>query len=98
MQLERSLCELQEELARVQSSSHTKLDEANALVDGIEEKSSTVNKKLLDAEAKLVEVNQKNEELDMKLREMEVRESLLQKEHLSVATEYGPCSNFYKYF
>jgi septal ring factor EnvC (AmiA/AmiB activator) len=86
---------MQEELAEVQSSSHTKLDKANALVNGIEEKSSTVNKKLHDAEARLAEVNQKNAELDMKLRELEVRESLLQKERLSVATEYGPYSNFF---
>lgn len=85
--LERALRAMQEELAEVKSSSHTKLDKANELVIGIEEKTSTVNKKLHDAEARLAEVNRKNTELDMKLRELEVRESLLQKERLSVATD-----------
>ncbi|KAK7309987.1 hypothetical protein RJT34_07164 [Clitoria ternatea] len=85
--LESALRAMQEEHAQVKSSSHTKLAKANALVDGIEEKSSVVNKKLLDAEAKLAEVNRTNAELDMKLREVEVRESLLQKERLSLATD-----------
>ncbi|XP_058773202.1 protein CROWDED NUCLEI 2-like [Vicia villosa] len=78
--LERDLRAMQKELAQVKSSSHTTLDEANASVDGLEEKSSTVNKKLYDAEARLAEVNRTNAELDMKLREVEVREILLQKE------------------
>ncbi|XP_020203329.1 protein CROWDED NUCLEI 3 isoform X2 [Cajanus cajan] len=85
--LERALRAMQEEHAHVQSSSHTKLAEANALVNGIEEKSSVVDKKLLDAESKLAEINRKNAELDMKLREVEVRESLLQQERLSLATD-----------
>ncbi|RDY01416.1 Protein CROWDED NUCLEI 1, partial [Mucuna pruriens] len=85
--LERALRGMQDEHVQVQSSSHTKLAEANALVDGIEEKSSVVDKKLLDAEAKLAEINRKNAELDMKLREVEVRESLLRKERLSVSTD-----------
>ncbi|KAK7275160.1 hypothetical protein RIF29_16269 [Crotalaria pallida] len=85
--LERVLHAMQEERAQVLSSSQTKLAEADALVDGIEEKSSMVNNKLHDAEAKLAEVNRKSAELDMKLRELEVRESLLQKERLSVATD-----------
>ncbi|KAL1357381.1 hypothetical protein AAHE18_05G251300 [Arachis hypogaea] len=85
--LERALRAMQQEHALVHSSSKTKLSEANALVDGIEEKSSLVNKKLHDAESKLAEVNSKSAELDMKLRELEVRESLLCKEQLSVATD-----------
>ncbi|XP_020979882.1 protein CROWDED NUCLEI 3 isoform X2 [Arachis ipaensis] len=85
--LERALRAMQQEHALVHSSSKTKLSEANALVDGIEEKSSLVNKKLHDAEYKLAEVNRKSAELDMKLRELEVRESLLCKEQLSVATD-----------
>lgn len=85
--LERALRAMQDEHAQLQSSSHTKLAEANSLVDGIEEKSSVVDKKLLDAEAKLAEMNRKSTELDMKLREVEVRESLLQKERISLATD-----------
>ncbi|OIW16750.1 hypothetical protein TanjilG_10640 [Lupinus angustifolius] len=85
--LERALRAIQEEHAQILSSSQTKLAEADALVDGIEEKSSVVNNKLHDAEAKLAEVNMRSAELDMKLRELEVRESLLQKERSSVATD-----------
>ncbi|KAK7407606.1 hypothetical protein VNO78_09559 [Psophocarpus tetragonolobus] len=85
--LERALRAMQEEHAQVQCSTQTKLAKANALVDGIEEKTSEVNKKLLDAEANLAEINRKNAELDMKLREVEVRDSLLQKERLSLATD-----------
>ena len=91
IQLERALRAMQEEHDQVHSSSNTKLAEANALVDGIEVKSSVVNKKLHDAEAKLAEVNRKNAELDMKLRELETFESVMQKERLSIATEYALC-------
>ncbi|XP_022642700.1 protein CROWDED NUCLEI 2-like [Vigna radiata var. radiata] len=78
---------MQEEHAQVKSNSHTKLAEASALVDGIEEKSSVVDKKLLDAKPKLAEVNRKNAKLDMKLPEVEAHESLLQKKRLSLATD-----------
>ncbi|KAF7827872.1 protein CROWDED NUCLEI 3-like isoform X1 [Senna tora] len=85
--LERALRAMREEHAQVQCSSQTKLAEATALVDGIEEKSSVVDKRLHDAEAKLAEVNRKSAELEMKLRQVETRESLVQKERLSVATD-----------
>jgi len=97
LQLERALRAMQEEHAQIQSKSHTKLAEASALVDGIEEKSSVVDKKLLDAEAKLAEVNRKNAELGMKLQEVEARESLLQKERLSLVTEYALFSTIYEF-
>lgn len=88
LQLERALRAIHEEQAQVQSSSQTKLAEASALVDGIEEKSLVIDNRLHDAEAKLAEVNRKSAALDVKLREVETRESLLQKERLSVVAEY----------
>ncbi|KAF2321433.1 hypothetical protein GH714_041027 [Hevea brasiliensis] len=39
------------------------------------------------AEAKLAEINRKNSELDVKLQELEARESVLQRERLSLNTE-----------
>ncbi|MED6185177.1 hypothetical protein PIB30_054525 [Stylosanthes scabra] len=88
---------MQQEHALVHSSSKTKLCKENALVNGIEEKSSVVNKKLHDVESKLIEVSRKGAELDMKLRELEVRESLLHKEQLSEATDYVACFTVYEY-
>lgn len=88
MQLERALRAIREEHDQVQCSSQAKLAEASALVDGIEGKSSVVEKKLHDAEAKLAEVNRKSAELEMKLREVETRENLVLKERLAVVTEY----------
>lgn len=85
--LERALRAIREEHDQVQCSSQAKLAEASALVDGIEGKSSVVDKKLHDAEAKLAEVNRKSAELEMKLREVETRENLLLKERLSVVTD-----------
>ncbi|XP_028776393.1 protein CROWDED NUCLEI 2 isoform X2 [Neltuma alba] len=85
--LERALRAMREEHDQVQCSSKAKLAEASALVDGIEGKSSVVDRKLHDAEAKLAEVNRKSAELEMKLREVETRENLLSKEHLSVVTD-----------
>ncbi|KAI9084944.1 hypothetical protein K1719_033117 [Acacia pycnantha] len=85
--LERALRAMREEHNQVQCSSRAKLTEASALVDGIEGKSSFVDKKLHDAEAKLAEVNRKSAELEMKLREVETRENLLLKERLSVVTD-----------
>ncbi|WVZ04382.1 hypothetical protein V8G54_025188 [Vigna mungo] len=76
---------------------HAQLAEASSLVDGIEEKSSVVDKKLLNAEDKLAEVNRKNAKLDTKLQQIEARESLLQKERLSLVIDGGSFdSTFYK--
>uniref|UniRef100_A0A2N9H3H7 Uncharacterized protein n=1 Tax=Fagus sylvatica TaxID=28930 RepID=A0A2N9H3H7_FAGSY len=80
MQLEKALREIQEERDQIKFTSETKLANADALVVGIGDKSLEVEEKLHAAEAKLAEVNRKSSEL-------EARESILQRECLSLTTE-----------
>lgn len=91
LQLEKALCEMHEEHAQIKHMSESKLAAADALVLGIKGKSLEINERLHAAEAKLDEVNWKSSELELRLGEVEARESVLQKEHLSLSTEYALC-------
>ncbi|KAJ7954039.1 Protein CROWDED NUCLEI 1 [Quillaja saponaria] len=79
--------DIHEEHTQVHYASQTKMDEANSLVVGIQEKASVMEERLHAADAKLAEVNRKSAELEMKLREVEAREIVLQKEWLSLITD-----------
>lgn len=87
-QLERDLKYLQQEHTEVKSTSEAKLAEANALVMGIKEKALEVDKERAIAEEKLSVINRKSSELERKLKDVETREKVLQRERLSLATEY----------
>lgn len=97
MQLEKVLCKSHEEHAQIKRTSESKLAAADALCLGSRGKSLEINKKLHAAQAKLDDVNRNSSELEMRLGEVEARESVLQKEHVSLSTEYALCLQFLFY-
>ncbi|KAF8033135.1 hypothetical protein BT93_D1895 [Corymbia citriodora subsp. variegata] len=95
--LEKALHEIHNEQDRMKLDSEKKLAQANALTNGIEDRSLEVKEKLHDVDAKLAEVSRKSSQLDLKMQEMEARESVLQRERLSLKTEQeAHKASFYK--
>lgn len=87
-QLENDLKYWQREHSVVKSTSEAKLEEANALVIGMKEKALEVDRERAIAEEKFSVMNRKSSELERKLKEVETREKVHQREHLSLVTEY----------
>ncbi|CAL9155666.1 unnamed protein product [Musa hybrid cultivar] len=86
--LEKALREMHSELAEVKFTSDKKLDDAHALEAGLEEKYLEVEQKLHSADAKLAEASHKSSVANRKLEDVEAREHKLQKEYLSLSSEW----------
>lgn len=95
LQLEKALRQTQAEHGQIKLASETELADARALVVGYHDKSLEEQGKLHTADAKLAEANRMNSELERKLRELEIRESVLRREHASLTAEYGRQYNDY---
>lgn len=86
-ELEKAFQALRAESMDIKLSYEKKVAEANALAIGYEDKSLEVKEKLHAADAKLAEASRLNSELERKLQEVEVRESVLRRERLSLDAE-----------
>lgn len=79
---------MQQEHSEVKSTSEAKLAEANALVMGLKDHSLEVDRKRAVSEENLAVISRKSSELERKLKDVETREKVLQRDHLSLVTEY----------
>lgn len=87
LDLEKALRELRSENAEIKFTADSKLEEANALVRSVEEKSLEVEAKLRAVDARLAEVSRKSSEVERRSKDVEARESSLQRERFSHITE-----------
>ncbi|CAA0828351.1 Protein CROWDED NUCLEI 1 [Striga hermonthica] len=87
LDLEKALREMRSEHAEIKFNANSKLDEANALVTSVEQKSLEVDAKFHAADAKLAEVSRKSSEIERKLHELETQENALRRKRSLFATE-----------
>lgn len=87
-QLEKDLREVRFEISEVKFSSERKLSEAHALETGLEEKYLEIEARMHAADAKLAEAGRRNSETNRKLEDIEARERKLQRDCLSLTSEY----------
>lgn len=89
VQLEKALSAMRSEYAEVKFTSDSKLDEANALVARIHEKSLELEMKSHSADAKLADISRKSSEIERKLQDVEAKEAALRRERLSFISVYA---------
>ncbi|KAH9625071.1 hypothetical protein KSS87_010561 [Heliosperma pusillum] len=85
--LERALRDMHEEHAKLKASSETSMADINTHLETLEKKRLDLEAKSHVADAKLAAAEKKNSELDMKLQDLETRERILQREHISLTEE-----------
>lgn len=75
------------ECAEIKFTSDQKVQEAQILMEKVEEKSSEVETKVFFADAKIAEIKQRTSELEQELQRLSVCEDVLQRERASLINE-----------